>query len=134
MISVYCGLFYLADTSQIGFTNADRSSDVTFDLAEGSKKFLLASIIIVNAVFFIYWLWRVFSEMEALKGFILKTFPTLYLLLFTCGDKDQAYVDKHRQQVLDDNEGHKEEFMKSKHQPLDSTYSSEQYEATLQQR
>jgi len=32
MITVYCGLFYLADTSTLGFSFADRVSDVTFDL------------------------------------------------------------------------------------------------------
>jgi hypothetical protein len=36
----------------------------------------------------LYWLFRVISEMEALRGFILKTFPKLYLICFACGDKD----------------------------------------------
>jgi len=32
--------------------------------------------------------------MEALKGFILRACPKLYLALFACGDLDQAYLDK----------------------------------------
>ncbi len=96
MITVYCGLFFLADTSQIGYTHADRSSDITFDLGDGSKRFLLTAIIVVNAVFFLYWLWRVITEMEAFRGFMLKTYPNIYLQLFACGDEDQAYLDKQK--------------------------------------
>ena len=88
MITVYCGLFYLADTSQVGTSNFDKSSDVTFMLGKDSKTFLLSGIVGVNGVFFLYWLFRVISEMEALRGFILKTFPRLYLICFACGDKD----------------------------------------------
>jgi len=86
---------------------------VTFALGENTKRFLLSSIIGVNVIFFLYWIWRVISEMEALRGFILRSCPTLYLALFACGDRDQAYIDKQKQQVLDDNEGHKDEYMRS---------------------
>jgi len=113
MITVYCGLFYLADTTQLGISHFDKSSDITFVLAKDSKTFLFAGIVTVNSIYFLYWLFRVFSEMEALRGFILKTFPSLYLVCFACGDKDQAYVDKQKNRVLNDNEGHKEELMRS---------------------
>ena len=88
MITVYCGLFYLSDTSSLGFSFADRVSDVTFDLGPGTKRFLLAAIILINCIFLAYWLWRVISEMEALRGFILKRYPTFYLALYACGDQD----------------------------------------------
>jgi hypothetical protein len=58
------------------------------------RSFLLSAIVIINLVFFTYWLFRVINEMEALKGFILRACPKLYLLLFACGDLDQAYLDK----------------------------------------
>jgi len=88
IITAYCGLFFLADTSQIGISNSDKSSDVTFALGDNTKRFLLSSIIGVNIIFFLYWLWRVVSEMEALRGFILRSCPTLYLAIFACGDRD----------------------------------------------
>ena len=51
--------------------------------------------------------------MDALRGLILKTYPNVYLLIFACGDKEQAYLDKQKNRVLNDNEGHKEELMRS---------------------
>jgi hypothetical protein len=88
IITVYCGLFYLADTSQMGLSNFDKSSDVTFAMGKDSRTFLLSSIIGVNSIYFVYWLYRVVSEMDALRGLILKTFPSIYLMIFACGDKD----------------------------------------------
>lgn len=72
IISVYCGLFYIADTSQIGISSTDRSSDVTFTLSQSFKNFLFTAIILVNLLFFAYWLFRVVTDMEALRGFILR--------------------------------------------------------------
>jgi hypothetical protein len=88
IITVYCGLFYLTDSSRFGISNFDKSSDVTFAMGKDSRTFLLSSIIGVNSIFFLYWLYRVFSEMDALRGLILKTFPDAYLMIFACGDKD----------------------------------------------
>ncbi len=134
MITVYCGLFYLADTSTLGVSNFDKSSDVTFTLGKDSKIFLISGIVAVNAIFFLYWLYRVISEMEALRGFILKAFPRLYLMCFACGDKDQAYLDKQKNRVLNDNEGHKEELMRSNFLICLLLYSPAQRKGTLQQR
>lgn len=88
IITVYCGLFYLADTTHIGVSNIDKSSDLTFAMGKDSRTFLLSSIVGVNSIYFLYWFYRVFSEMDALRGLILKTFPDAYLLIFACGDKD----------------------------------------------
>jgi len=72
----------------MGLSNFDKSSDVTFAMGKDSRTFLLSSIIGVNSIYFVYWLYRVFSEMDALRGLILKTFPSIYLMIFACGDKD----------------------------------------------
>ena len=108
ILSVYCGLFFLADTNS-------SSSDLAFALASSSRSFLIAAIVIVNSIFFVYWLWRVFSELEGARGFILRTCPKLYLCLFACGDRDQAYLDRQKQVLMDDNDSHKDEFMKCKY-------------------
>jgi hypothetical protein len=83
-------------------------------MSDSSKNFLLASIVLVNSVFFIYWSFRVINELEALRGFILRVCPNLYQAVFACGDRDQVYLDRQKQKVLKDNEGHKDEFMRSK--------------------
>lgn len=70
--------------------------------------------------------------MEALRGFILKRFPNLYLALYACGDQDQAYIDRQKQKVIEDNEGHKEEYMRSKYHPTNLS-SASNYEVDVQQ-
>ncbi len=82
-------------------------------MGKDSRNFLLTAIVGVNSIFFLYWFYRVFTEMDALRGLILKTYPNVYLLIFACGDKEQAYLDKQKNRVLNDNEGHKEELMRS---------------------
>jgi hypothetical protein len=107
MLTVYCGLFFVADTSEERsgvITSADRSSDVTFSLGSNTRTFLVAAIVGTNVCFLLVWLWRVCSELEGLRGFILRTCPGLYLPVFACGDRDRAYLDRQKQMVLDDNE------------------------------
>ncbi len=113
ILTVYCGMFYLSDTSQTGFTNQDKSSQITFALGKNSRTFLLSVIVVVNSIYFLYWLYRVLSEMDALRGLVLKTYPNAYLYMFACGDKEQTYLDEQKCKVMNENEGHKEELMRS---------------------
>jgi hypothetical protein len=116
MLTVYCALFFLADTSErVGATYSDQASDVTFSLSTSSQRLLVFVILAVNAAYFLYWVYRTATEMEGLRGFVLRTCPnTVYLALFACGDRDQAYLDKQKQILLDDNMVHKDEYLTCK--------------------
>jgi hypothetical protein len=67
---------------------------------------------VINVLFFLYWVYKVASELEALRGFVLRLCPSCYLWVFAGGDRDQAYLDKQRQVLMDDNEQHKDEFLR----------------------
>jgi hypothetical protein len=82
-------------------------------MGNNGRNFLLSVIVAVNSIYFLSWLYRVFTDMDALKGLILKSNPKAYLYIFACGDKEKAFLDKQKSIVLNDNEGHKEELMKS---------------------
>ncbi len=91
-------------------------------------------IVFVNSIYFLYWLYRVLSEMDALRGLILKTYPNAYLYMFACGDKEQVYLDEQKCKVMNENEGHKEELMRSKILSKLFFYSLTKCQGTLQQR
>ena len=95
--SVYCALFFLANTSDevVSVTYSDQASNIAFSLSDSSYQFLIVAIIGVNAAYFLYWLYRVLTEMEGFRGFVLRTCPnTIYLTFFAFGDRDKAYIDK----------------------------------------
>jgi len=90
--SVYCALFFLANTnsSHVGnVTYSDQDSEITFKLSDSSYNFLTVAVVALNAAYFLYWLYRVLTEMEGFRGLVLRTCPnTVYLALFAFGDRD----------------------------------------------
>ncbi len=95
LITVYCGMFFLADKSEsrIGLSSADMTSDVTFEL---KNKFILVAIIVgVNTIFFGYWGYRVFvSDSQGVRGIVMKVCPKAYLYIYSCNDSEKAFVER----------------------------------------
>lgn len=98
MITTYCGLFYIGDIPST-WDNVDSSIVSTYlDLNDSSKEFFFSVIIISNAIFFVYWLYKMLTEF---KGAILNNCPRTYFFLFACMNKEKFEVDKYKRQVID---------------------------------
>ena len=82
LLTAYCGLFFLGDAGG------------TSSLSTTANDALLATILGAHGLFFLTWLWRLVSELEGLKGLLLRNCPSLYLAFYACGDKDQAFMDR----------------------------------------
>ena len=82
-LTVYCGLFFIADAEIL----TDEGNRI---LNENSRTFFFAVIILSNGIFFIYWLYKVLS---VLKQLILSECPRTYLLFCACMNKEKLYVD-----------------------------------------
>lgn len=110
IVTVYCGLFYIADTGN--YSNSDSPFvDRYLALGEGSKTFFFIAIIMSNLLFFVYWGYKVIFE---IRKILLKECPRTYFYLCSCMDKDRQEYEAQKRLVIDENEVLKEEYMKGK--------------------
>ncbi len=77
-ITVYCGIFYIADASF--------KQESNFEMEESSKNFLFSMILICHVAFFIFWMYHFLLETRLS---IRKRFPKVYTAVFLCCRKNK---------------------------------------------
>mmetsp|Transcript_17203 Transcript_17203/g.12286 ORF Transcript_17203/g.12286 Transcript_17203/m.12286 type:complete len:422 (+) Transcript_17203:512-1777(+) len=83
MITIYCGLFFISDTQ--GESSSEASSQLV--LSEQVKLVFFFVILLVNLIFFCYWLYKMYQEMKLV--FMIK-FSTLFAKFCICFDSKKA--------------------------------------------
>ena len=77
-ITVYCGLFFISDTSF--------KEEMNFHLSEKTKILLFSVIVIPHMLFLGYWVYHFIKEMrDTIRGKL----PRIYLTLFLCCNKSK---------------------------------------------
>ena len=83
MITVYCGLFFMADQPEI--YNSDdpqiNSLDNGLKLTESMKIVMFVGIVTSNCAFLGYWCFKMYKEVRIV---LLKKMEKIYLVLFVC--------------------------------------------------
>ncbi|TNV88176.1 hypothetical protein FGO68_gene8013 [Halteria grandinella] len=91
-ITVYCGLFYIAD--------AQFKADSDFSMSDNSKLFLFSAIVASHSIFLSYWSYHFVQEMRQV---IRKRLPTLYVSFFLCCQQKkldkELKVEQFRQKI-----------------------------------
>lgn len=83
MLTVYCGLFYLSNTPQKYIDDYPELSTTAMQLSNSTSMILFFIILMVNIIFFSYWMYYMFQE---IKNKFRKKAEKLYLWLFLCGN------------------------------------------------
>ena len=79
ILSIYCGLFFIADIDP----SNQEPTESNIELTESSKMFFFVCILFSNFVFFAYW--SVMMYKETVNQFRIR-FQRVYLYLFLCGN------------------------------------------------
>ncbi|CDW71354.1 UNKNOWN [Stylonychia lemnae] len=101
MITVYCGLFFIADKPADWIKENPEYSQGSIALSDSSMLVLFIIIVIANLIFLVYWLFCMFNEIR-LK--IRNKFPKIYLVLCLCFNtgKFASELLKLQQKTKDD--------------------------------
>ena len=111
MISIYCGIFFIADKPTDWIKNNPNYAEGAVSLSDDAKLALFGCIIFSNVVFLLYWAFKMYLEI-VLK--FRKALPKFYTCLCLCGsiNKYEALI---KQDKLDEyNELLKDEYMECK--------------------
>ena len=111
MISIYCGIFFIADKPLDWIKNNPNNANGAVYLSSDAKLGLFALILFSNLVFFVFWAFKMYKEI-VLK--FRKILPKVYTCLCLCGHikKFEAVI---KQDKLDEyNELLRDEYMECK--------------------
>ena len=83
-ISIYCGVFFIADIPAADDASVPSDVKGVITLSDTMRLLFFFLIVIANGAFFGFWLYKMLQE---LKNTLIKKFEKGYLLLCLCGDR-----------------------------------------------
>ena len=86
IITVYCGLFFIAKNPEDWIKNNPDYSNGSVSLGEKIELFFFAVILISNLAFVIFWAYKMYQE---LKSKFREKLPKIYLALCLCLNKQK---------------------------------------------
>ncbi len=108
-VSIYCGIFFIADVPSKDMASVPASVKGIINLSETMRLFFFMVIMISNIVFFGYWVYKMLQEV---RNTLIKKFEKIYLHIFLCGDKVKLDKMKNQQKIDEENEQLREQYFK----------------------
>jgi predicted small integral membrane protein len=97
MITIYCGLYFISNTTDVVINNEVPDQTQTgVSLSNNTELFFFVLIVAANACFFLYWIARVAQDF---KNKFRVRLESLYLLVCLCSDKQKLEKEKIRQRI-----------------------------------
>jgi len=83
-VSIYCGIFFIADVPTKDMETIPASVKGIINLSETMRLIFFMVIMIANVVFFGFWAYKMLQEV---RNTLVKKFEKIYLFVFLFGDK-----------------------------------------------
>ncbi|CDW87526.1 UNKNOWN [Stylonychia lemnae] len=110
MISVYCGLFFIANKPEEWIKDNPEYSTGSLSLSSNSLLFFFAMIVMCNLLFLLYWCVKMYYEVKAKFRSIV---PRVYLILCLCFNREKLQRELKEYEIKLINENLKEDFLKN---------------------
>jgi hypothetical protein len=106
-LSIYCGIFFIADIPSKDVPNLPTSVKSGITLSEAMKFLFFVIIMVANIAFFGYWFYKMMQEVRTT---VITKLEKLYLYLFLCGDKIKLERIKNQIKIDEENELLREKY------------------------
>ncbi|CDW82348.1 UNKNOWN [Stylonychia lemnae] len=101
LLTIFCGIFFIVAVDTVDVETGESSSDSQVTLTDGTQLLLFAIILVSNISFFVYWAYKMLSEVQ---NMLIKKFAKLYTIFCLCGDKKKYELKLEAALIKEDNE------------------------------